>query len=147
MELSERQQEFNRWWSENVECKSAKKCRFCDKRAVAYCNWPEGRFAQALYRELQPGDTVRRLQHKGNSKRPATVWHVSTIEKEGYIDARLIVLKIGSRFKEITVRGYSLCQKEIQGPCSVPVCENHLRCVEPGVEYCYDHWRSWEAVA
>jgi hypothetical protein len=29
----------------------------------------------------------------------------------------------------------------------MPVCEDHLRCVEPGVEYCANCWGLWERVA
>lgn len=124
-------------------------CRFCGLPVAARCAWPSELFVRVLYRHLKVGDRVKRtIESDALSLRPAaSILHIEPIELKGYIDAMRIVLGIGGRQKEIEVRGYSPVLVLRQQPCQMPVCENHLRRVEDGVEYCADHWHAWSEVA
>jgi hypothetical protein len=86
---------------------------------------------------------VRRAIDK-TGRPPATVRYLDDRLPNGFIK---VVLAIRNKDKEIQVCLDSPVQVERSTPCGMPVCENHLRRVEPGVEYCADHWHGWEAVA
>ncbi len=58
-----------------------------------------------------------------------------------------ILLHVHARHKEVIVSVFDKVRVEREQPCLMPVCELHLRSVYDGVEYCQDHWHSWESVA
>ena len=125
-------------------------CKFCDQPAVACCEWPVEHFVLTSYELLKVGDRVRRAFGGKGQQPPATVIFVGPGLRKRAIrfPARLqIFLAIRGKQKEFLVFPYSPVQVAKECPCLMPVCENHLRCVEPGVEYCADHWQAWSAVA
>ena len=102
------------------------------------------------YIELKVGDRVRRAIDRLQKRPPATVSHIEdwyATDFEMVPQHLQICLRIRGKEKEIIVMRYSFVQVAKECPCLMPVCENHLRCVEPGVEYCMDHWNAWSAVA
>ena len=125
-------------------------CKFCDQPAVACCEWPIEGFKVVHYYELKIGDRVRRAIDRLQRRPPATVTHVAEFFRtntDAYASDLQICLRIRGKDKEIIVKKLSLVQVAKEVPCLMPVCEDHLRCVEPGVEYCMDHWNAWSAVA
>lgn len=122
----------------------------CGLRAVAVCMWPVERFARTTYGCLQVGDRVKRATGGSKDRPPATVMHVA--KWSGSSDGTgpyglQIELKIGTRVKEIIVLRESRVMVARMGPCLATVCENHLRRVWDGVEYCQSHWGAWETAS
>lgn len=126
------------------------KCRFCASPWAARCSWPSADFIRATYREIKEGDRVRRSTESASlAARPsAIVRSIEPLAFEGFSDDLIIiVLQIGTKGKEITVRKDSPVRVLRPQPCGLPVCESHLRRVWDGVEYCAEHWHAWQAVA
>lgn len=125
-------------------------CGFCSDRAVTLCEWPVERFRTAQYKDLKVGDRVRRALDRLKNRPAATVSSIApwfAVDTDTMPSGLQVCLEIRNKTKEIIVRAWSPVQVERRQPCGMPVCENHLRSVEPGVEYCRDHWESWSAVA
>ena len=125
-------------------------CEFCDQPAVAKCGWPVGKFVTVRYKNLKVGDRVRRAVDRLQRRAPAVVESVEPLFlsecRTMYWDLQ-VCLKIRGKTREIIVKPDSRVQVERPGICLAPVCENHLRRVEDGVEYCQTHWTSWAEVA
>ena len=96
------------------------------------------------------GDRVRRAVDRLQKRPPAKVIHIAPwfAQAGDTIPAGLqLCLLIRAKTKEVIVRGCSPVQVAREQPCGMPVCEDHLRRVGDGVEYCCGHWEAWEAVA
>lgn len=124
-------------------------CSFCGAEALARCEWPVPRFVVVCYDDLKVGDRVRRNIDRLQRRAPARVLELAPYRVPGaLLDAGLqVTLGIRGKSKTVIVLQESRVQVEREQPCLNAVCENCLRRVEDGVEYCRDHWNSWQAVA
>lgn len=123
-------------------------CAFCQEPAITCCEWPVDRYLLDSVDRVKVGDRVRRATER-RGRPPAIVefitpWFPSnTSPQDGY----LVELKLPKRTRPAVMPYGHILQVLRSTPCGMPVCEDHLRCVEPGVEYCQDHWHSWSMVA
>jgi hypothetical protein len=124
-------------------------CQFCKQPAVARCEWGVEGLRAVTYADIKPGDRIRRVTDSCHRRKPAVVAEVSNINDQGeeMLTTLRLVLQLSTGLRVVYHSRFARVMAVREVPCLAPVCENHLRCVEPGCEYCADHWHAWEAVA
>jgi hypothetical protein len=128
-------------------------CAFCGEPSTSFCEWPVNRPRRVIARDLNIGDRIKRFTESDTkaAKRGATVISIHPIDPEErqhwIFPLRITIQTETGRVKTFETRGYSEVLRVEEQPCGARVCEMHLRRPEPGVEYCADHWKSWEAVS
>lgn len=136
--------------------KIRKKCRFCEHRALSFCDWPTVRPVR-----FEPYDAVG----VDDVLVQATGWRAQireVRESVGYIALRISVFDLGKdRARRSRVRrrlpwemlfylgpdNFRKFRVERMSTCDAPCCFRHRRHIGPDKDYCQDHWKSWEAVS
>jgi hypothetical protein len=121
------------------------RCAFCTRTTeLAACEWPDLKFVLATYADLEIGDRVRRAIDQRGARPPAVVAELTPLLGPGFV---IVVLAIRDRHKTIQVCLDSIVRVERPAACGELCCERHRVERGPGAIYCWNHMRSWEAVA
>lgn len=126
-----------------------RECKFCKGPSEARCGWIVERPFVAFYRELEPGDRVRRYRESPGAalRPPAVVLEVAPSPcAAGSFPVR-VTIRTQGREKTFNVSGYSYVRKMRNVQCAAPVCEHCMREVGEKKVYCRDHWDAWEAAS
>ena len=131
-----------------IKRKKPAPCQFCGSRSTKLCDWKCDVPKKIRAGDLRDGDMV--VTHQKKYRLPVHGLHRFTAVWGAGIPPTEVVM-YGLVFPD--KRCFLYYQEEWRevvvlrpGTCDAPCCELHSRAVDDNVDYCMEHWGSWQEV-